>query len=134
MSELEFIGNPAYSYWWSFGDGTVSTARNPQHIYASNGTYTVALVVCDGAAKASNTLTVNVMPRPALALAGPVAGDIALSWPAYTMHYHLDVATNLAPPIEWSPVTNVVISQGGSNRVTLTIDTAGNRFFRLRTP
>lgn len=134
LSELEFIGNPAYSYWWSFGDGTVSTARNPQHTYASNGTYIVTLVVSDGTAAVSNTLTVNVLPRPVLAVTGPVAGDITLSWPAYAMNYHLDATTNLTPPMVWSPVTNAVISQGGSNKVIVTIDTAGSRFFRLRTP
>ena len=49
LSELQFIGNPAYSYQWFFGDGASSTAQNPQHTYASNGTYTVTLIVSDGA-------------------------------------------------------------------------------------
>ncbi len=133
LSELEFIGLPAYTYWWTFGDGTTSSARNPQHTYASNGTYTVTVLVSDGTATASNALTVNVMPRAVLSLAGPVAGNLALSWPAYAINYHLYVTTNLAAPIAWSPVTNPVVNQGGSNSVAVSIG-ADHRFFQLRTP
>jgi PKD repeat protein len=32
-------------YVWSFGDGTTSTERSPEHIYAKAGTYTVTLMV-----------------------------------------------------------------------------------------
>jgi len=31
------------SYSWKFGDGSTSTATNPQHLYASLGTYTISL-------------------------------------------------------------------------------------------
>lgn len=34
---------------WSFGDGSYSTAQNPEHTYAAEGTYSVTLVVRDGA-------------------------------------------------------------------------------------
>ena len=63
LSELEFIGNPAYRYWWSFGDGTESDLQSPQHTYASNGTYVVTLVVSDGTATASATATVRARCR-----------------------------------------------------------------------
>ena len=33
----------AYSYFWDFGDGTVSRLRNPLHIYENTGTYYVCL-------------------------------------------------------------------------------------------
>lgn len=38
------------SWTWDFGDGTGSTLRNPAHLYAQPGNYTVTLVVqsCDG--------------------------------------------------------------------------------------
>ncbi len=35
------------SYNWDFGDGTFSTATNPSHAYAGNGTYNVTLAVVD---------------------------------------------------------------------------------------
>jgi len=34
---------------WDFGDGNTSTAQNPQHSYAADGTYTVSLTVSDDA-------------------------------------------------------------------------------------
>lgn len=36
------------SYLWSFGDGATSTQKNPSHIYATQGVYTVKLVVFAG--------------------------------------------------------------------------------------
>jgi chitodextrinase len=33
------------SYFWDFGDGNTSTAMNPTHTYAANGSYTVCLTV-----------------------------------------------------------------------------------------
>ena len=36
------------TYLWDFGDGTGSTATNPSHVYANNGTYTVSLFIQDG--------------------------------------------------------------------------------------
>lgn len=39
------------SYSWAFGDGTTSTAPNPQHSYALPGTYTVSLQVTDNDGK-----------------------------------------------------------------------------------
>ncbi|WP_230383659.1 PKD domain-containing protein [Pedobacter endophyticus] len=35
----------AVSWEWTFGDGTVSTLKTPNHTYAENGTYTVTLKV-----------------------------------------------------------------------------------------
>jgi PKD repeat protein len=40
-------GVKPYSYEWDFGDGTRSTTKNPIHIYAAVGGYTVTLAVTD---------------------------------------------------------------------------------------
>ena len=130
LSELQFVGNPAYSFSWTFGDGATSTAQNPEHTYASYGTYTATLVVSDGAATAATSTTVNVLPL-LLAVFQPESGQIGLSWPAWGWNVTLYATTNLAPPVLWSPVTNAVMSQGGSNTVTLPAG-PGNRFFQLR--
>jgi PKD repeat protein len=37
-----------FSWNWSFGDGTTSTLRNPQHFYTFNGNHNVVLNVSDG--------------------------------------------------------------------------------------
>jgi PKD repeat protein len=36
------------SWSWAFGDGQISTAQNPSHIYQNGGDYTVTLTVGDG--------------------------------------------------------------------------------------
>jgi Zn-dependent metalloprotease len=43
---IDFINNSnsALSYAWNFGDGNISTAKNPSHAYASVGAYTVTLI------------------------------------------------------------------------------------------
>jgi len=40
-------GTPPYDYEWDFGDDKTSTARNPIHMYAIPGSYTVTLTVTD---------------------------------------------------------------------------------------
>ncbi len=45
----------ASSFFWDFGDGTTSTVQHPSHVYVSNGTYSVSLIVTD-ATGCSDTL------------------------------------------------------------------------------
>lgn len=33
------------NFYWSFGDGTISTARNPHHCYTQAGTYTIKITI-----------------------------------------------------------------------------------------
>src|SRR6056297_1003396 len=54
-------GNIA-SYLWEFGDGETSISSNPNHSYASPGTYTVELTVTDNeGAQTTETTTVQVI-------------------------------------------------------------------------
>jgi PKD repeat protein len=130
LDELEFIGLPACTYSWSFGDGATSTAQNPQHLYTSNGTYTVTVVVSDGVALATNSMTVSALPL-ALAAVLPDTSRLVLSWPSWASNVSLYAATNLGSPVQWLPVTNPISNQNGTNTVTVTID-PGNCFFQLR--
>ena len=57
-------GDPL-QFAWSFGDGSTGTGAVPIHVYAVDGTYTVAVVVSDGvdASTASTVVTVtNAVP------------------------------------------------------------------------
>jgi PKD repeat protein len=73
-------GNPT-DWSWDFGDGTTSTAQNPNHTYTSPGTYTVSLTASNLAGSDTKTrvdyITVAQPPAPAyssLVLAdGPVS-------------------------------------------------------------
>ena len=56
--------NPTYS--WDFGDGGNSTNPSPQHNYALPGTYTVTLIVTDGASSDTELKTsfITVFANP----------------------------------------------------------------------
>jgi alpha-mannosidase len=132
LDELEFIaGVPTYQ--WSFGDGAASALQNPQHTYASNGTYLVTLVVWDGLSTSTNSITIYVS-APSLAISSIGSGTVTLSWPLWAVNYHLYCTTNLMPLAIWSPVTNAVSTNGNSLTVILPVDTAANKFLRLSSP
>jgi len=66
------------TFLWNFGDGQTSTDENPQHTYASNGTYTVQLTItaCAGSDSESKTsyITVN-MPAAPTATGATICGS-----------------------------------------------------------
>ena len=51
----------AISYKWDFGDGNISLAENPQHIYTAEGTYNVKLIVSNQYGADSNTKSFAVI-------------------------------------------------------------------------
>ena len=53
------------SEWrWEFGDGEVSTARDPSHAYQSGGTYSVGLTAKDSEGASSTTIRQVTVPGP----------------------------------------------------------------------
>lgn len=69
---IECIGNPtlftdtskqAISWNWDFGDGNTTTLQNPSHLYASDGTYPVQLIV-ENAKGCRDTVIQNVIVNP----------------------------------------------------------------------
>jgi PKD repeat protein len=61
--------NSPTSWNWMFGDGGVSTAQNPVHLYASVGTFAVSLNATNGDGSNTTTkagfITVNALVPPA---------------------------------------------------------------------
>ena len=58
--EADLDGSVA-SYLWDFGDGTTSTAPNPQHTYNTAGKYVATLKVTDNAgATTTNTVALEI--------------------------------------------------------------------------
>lgn len=52
---------------WDFGDGSTSTVKNPAHVYATAGSYTVSLTITDDdGATGSNSKSVTVAAPPAV--------------------------------------------------------------------
>src|SRR5262249_6083242 len=50
-------GGKIVSWAWDFGDGSTSTSRDPVHVYAAPGTYTVTLKVTDDSAQSATIQT-----------------------------------------------------------------------------
>ncbi|RYD83451.1 MAG: PKD domain-containing protein [Sphingobacteriales bacterium] len=47
LSQRSLDGAPPVSYIWSFGDGSISTEKNPCYAFSDSGTYVMALEVLD---------------------------------------------------------------------------------------
>ena len=131
LSELEFIGVPAYIYLWNFDDGSTSAAQNPGHTFISNGVFNVVLTVSDGVATTTNSLFVSTT-TPSLGLVA-ANGALHLIWPSWAANYHLYSVTNLIPPISWLPVTNGITATNGVLTITVPTD-SDSAFFQLRSP
>jgi hypothetical protein len=59
------------------------------------------------------------------------AHQLVLSWPSPSPGFQLYVATNLAPPVAWSLVTNPAAGSNGAFYLTLPATNATAQFFRL---
>ena len=70
----------------------------------------------------------NLAP-PALATSVAGAGDLTFVWPAVP-GFNLYTATNLAPPVAWTPVTNLPTAANGTNTLVLR-RSAASSFFEL---
>ncbi len=70
------IGNVT-SYLWNFGDDSTSTQKNPVHVYANSGTYTVVLTAtneCGSSTKSKDVTILSVSPPVAAFTANPSVG------------------------------------------------------------
>ncbi len=67
---LSNSSSDADSYRWDFGDGNTSTATEPGHTYAEDGTYTVQLIAANecGSDTASQLITITTPPTAGFGL------------------------------------------------------------------
>lgn len=84
LKEQDGSGTEGLVYRWDFGDGTVSTRRNPLHEFAEPGVRNVTLTVRDPQGRrASRTVTIvagNSVPKVVLELDAP-GGEFAWETP-----------------------------------------------------
>jgi PKD repeat protein len=98
----DFSTDIPQSWLWDFGDGTSSTIQNPNHTYASSGSYTVKLVVSNsaGADSTTQTVSINLPATPAINEVSACIGDSIFA---------TATATDL---VEWSDVTGTIVATG----------------------
>ena len=137
------------SYAWTFGDGSTGTGVNPTHVYATGGTFSVALTVTDNRG-GTNTITqtvsvlaANVAPIASFTTAvkylGVTVNGSASSDPDGTVaSYAWDfgdgqTASGATPPAHVYAVAGtypialtVTDNRGGTNVVTKPVTVAAN--------
>jgi predicted alpha-1,6-mannanase (GH76 family) len=78
----------------------------------------------------ANSATLGVpLPLPSLGMA-VTDGTLTLTWPGWATDWLLHSATNLVPPVEWTPVPGSATSNAGQWSITVPVE-GGTRFFRL---
>jgi beta propeller repeat protein len=85
------------SWSWSFGDGGLSSARSPVHVYQAPGTYTVSLTVANGAGE-NTTVRTDYVTVSDLLVAGFTANVTAGAVPLAVLFE--DASTG--DPASWS--------------------------------
>lgn len=95
--------SPGAQFFWTFGDGTVSTSENPFHTYSQVGNYDVSLQIintvgCADSAFVFNPSLVTVKPKPTAGLlANPMQVSILEPTVVFTNNSIDDIGCNLIP-------------------------------------
>jgi PKD repeat protein len=93
ISFTDNSSNIPTSWFWDFGDGSTSTAQNPEHTYSAPGDYTVCLTASNSAGSDMTCMTVsvsiNLSPVAAFTYAVVLGGAVEFT----------DVSTN--DPTSW---------------------------------
>ncbi len=92
----------ATSYMWDFGDGETSTEKDPVHLYASTGTFTVKLTAKNDAGKSadfSNAVTITD-PDEAYKL---LTGEVSKTWKLFREGVCMSLGESPENPANWWP-------------------------------
>jgi hypothetical protein len=110
-------------------NGILDEARIGVGACSSNWVWASWMTVASNAAFAVASAVIR--QPPTLAVAGG-AGGLVLSWPGSGVGLALSAATNLIPPVVWSPVTNVPALVSNQWQIPLPPDDDTARFYRLQ--
>ncbi len=119
------------------GDATVATASNGNGSFVATlgspvpAGYAITATVTDSANNTSEfSACLMAGTAPVLAATPLPNHQMTVAWPNSTTGFALLQTGSLAPPVQWTAVTNIPVNTGGQFVVTLAI-AATNRFFAL---
>ncbi len=116
----------------------IGNATTPPHQFLWNnpppGLHSLTAVATDifGASTISGAVSLFVGVTTPLALTRN-GSLLELTWPDTAPGYNVESTTNLAAPVLWTPVTNVVMQSGGLFRMIINVEEV-ERYFHLRAP
>jgi PKD repeat protein len=117
-------GTPPYTYDWYFGDLTGhTTAQNPSHVYATEGTYTATLTVTDGASHTAVAPTMTITVGAAL---GVTSSAIPISGSAPMPVSFTSTPTGGTPPYSYDWNYGDATAHGATQSPSHTYVSAGN--------
>jgi uncharacterized repeat protein (TIGR01451 family) len=105
----------------------------PSHLHEP-GTYSVTVRVSDGGASSrgvSQSFLITVLPRPELTVLAADAGEVVLTWPAYSgQRYRVQFKDDLSAP-EWLDLAEEIIPSGNTGEARDRAPVPFQRFYRL---
>ncbi|HEU5069223.1 MAG TPA: LamG-like jellyroll fold domain-containing protein [Verrucomicrobiae bacterium] len=129
--KLNWSASPAGPYTQVIGNLTTTSFTDTNAVVGATNYYKVAAYSPCGTGSNSAVVAV-LLPLPALTV-GTAGGSLTFTWPDWANDWGLYSATNLAPPVIWSLVTNPPVTSNGFLSVTL-LPSAAAQFFRLVGP
>jgi len=141
LSWWPVVGASSYNLLWSSNSAgsfiplvsgvTTTNFVSTNAVSGRTNYYKIASVSPCGVGTNSAAVAV-FLPLPGLGFTAS-ADSMTLSWPDWANDWVLSYATNLTPPVIWSPITNGVISTGGVFAVNVPLSAEAG-FFRLASP
>jgi hypothetical protein len=110
-------------------NGVLDEARIGVGACSSNWVWASWMTVASNTAFAAPASLIRQTPSLGLVAGG---GGLALSWPATGVGFALYGATNLIPPVAWTPVTNAPVLVNDQWQISLPPDGSAGWFYRLQ--
>ena len=82
-------GSPS-SWGWNFGDGSTSTAKNPSHVYARQGSYIVSLTASNSSTSKQGSKTLTVASMSVLTSSFTYSPTLPVAGTIHAVHGHVD--------------------------------------------
>jgi hypothetical protein len=110
-------------------DGALDEARIENGTRSANWVWATYMNAISNTAFASYATVTQQVPSLSVA---SMAGGLILSWPASGVGFAVGTATNLTPPVLWTPFTSSPSLINSQWQLVLPTDSSSTRFYRLQ--